>query len=292
MGLNLKKKLKKGVDKAFDNPITGALAGGLVMGPVGTAAGATAGLFNSMGGFDPIGQESISPLTEFVQGSTSVVGGAPGLFQALGGRFGPGGRRDSAIELETTPSLADRLDTITSDFASNLEPYQTLGESSATQLSGLLSGDSSIYDNPAFQAQLQEGLRVAQGAAAAGGNALSGGLLRELQQQGQLQALDFYTTQAGLLSGAANIGLTATGQLTNAQLGALNIEGSFASELAQAQSALALGNQRTQAAEDAARLGFIGDIVGVGAGLLSGGALGGGGGGGGTVLGVSDFDVA
>lgn len=294
----------------FDNPITGALTGGLVGGPAGTAIGGTAGLFNSLdfGGGAGSLSAGLAPLTDFIQGTDPTAKqliqaqlqgvdpstlGSPSLEQRVGQVTSGLGQNLQGLQI-------GGLDTSALDPAiAGLGLGAATQQQAIQQAAGLLQDPSSILNDPVIQAQLQRGIRSSEMGAAARGSQISGGQLRELQALGQefagtqiTQQLSRLGALAGLGADQARLGTQAAGldisaqqaialanqqaQLGGAQLQAqtglagLGLQGELATQLAQAQSAAILGEANIEAAEDASRLGFVGNLIGGATSLLGG----------------------
>lgn len=92
------------------------------------------------------------------------------------------------------------------------EPYRAAGERGLAQYEALTQDPTSIYNNPVYQALLEQGMRNVEGSAAARGTQLSGRTLAGLQEMGMTTASQYRSQIMGELANLANIGSTSIGQ--------------------------------------------------------------------------------
>jgi hypothetical protein len=138
------------------------------------------------------------------------------------------------------------------------QPYQTLGSTSANALGNLINGGgfqaptlAQAEQTPGYQFQLQQGTQALDENAAANGTLMSGNTGKALEQYGQNlaqgayqqtynNALQAYQTNANTALQGANLGVSSTGQLTQANLGVAgntaNIDLTSGQEIAQQQN--------------------------------------------------------
>lgn len=249
-------------DFITDNPVTAVATGGIVGGAGGALTVAGLGAASTLADINSgssVGSPTagLAPLQEFVSGTPDTFRKTDAGFRGIAG----GRERQEFERIEGQQSLQDRIAGITGGLEESISPQITAGQDAATRLAGLLSGEISIFDDPAFQAQLQGATRNVQAAAGAGSNLLSGNTLIDLQMRGQELGADFFATQAGLLQGTSQQGLQAAGLLSGTQLQGLGIEGEAAATLSQAQSAAILGQAQTEASQQAGQLDFFGDVL-------------------------------
>lgn len=273
-----------------DNPLAAVATGGALMGGAGALTAGVIGASGLLTGADSGAKDfsaQLAPLSNFISGGkdedNSLANRVAGINSGLLGRL---------------DNLNVRNETHT------LDPFRLAGNAGLDlqrttnqNIAGLLENPSNILDDPLIQQQLRRGIQSAELGAGAAGGQLSGGQLAELNQFGNEfagtqinQQLARLQTLSGLAGQEADRGLNAVGiginanldaqkanqqaqlqsagLLSQTQLAGLGLEGGLAAQLAQAQSASALGAANTEAAEDAAGLGFFGQVLGVGAGLL------------------------
>jgi hypothetical protein len=113
------------------------------------------------------------------------------------------------------------------------QPYQQLGGTAANALQGYIQNGftaptlAQAQQTPGYQFALQQGTQAIDANAAATGNLMSGttgtalqkygqGLAQNAYQQTYQNALNAYQTNVGAAQGAANTGLSSTGQLASA----------------------------------------------------------------------------
>lgn len=92
------------------------------------------------------------------------------------------------------------------------EPYRAAGERGLAQYEAYTQDPTAIYQDPGYQAMLEQGTRAVEGSAAARGTQLSGGALASLQDLGMSTASQYRSQIMGELANLANIGSTAIGQ--------------------------------------------------------------------------------
>lgn len=127
-------------------------------------------------------------------------------------------------------------------------PYREAGTQALSQYQNLIANPSVMYQDPAYQAILNQGIQAAEGSAAAGGTQFSGRTLAGLQNLGMATGAQYRQQILGELVSLANMGLSSTGQATD--LGQQNISNigsaygnlaNLAQQTGQLQAGAALG---------------------------------------------------
>lgn len=131
-----------------------------------------------------------------------------------------------------TDALTAQTTALTNTTAAE-QPYQTLGSTSANNLTNLLGKGftaptlAEAEQTPGYQLQLQQGTQAINENAAANGTLMTGNTGTALENYGQNlaqgayqqtynNALQGYMANASTLQGGVNTGLTSTGQVANA----------------------------------------------------------------------------
>lgn len=127
-------------------------------------------------------------------------------------------------------------------------PYRAAGEQALSQYQNLLQNPNAIYNDPTYQAMLNQGVQAAQFNTAAQGTQLSGRTLAGLQQLGMSTASQYRNQIMGELANLIQGGQSGTGQAAN--LGGQNISNigatygnlaNLAQQTGQLQAGAALG---------------------------------------------------
>lgn len=92
------------------------------------------------------------------------------------------------------------------------EPFRMAGQRGLAQYEAYTQDPSAMYQDPTYQAMLEQGTRAVEGSAAAKGTQLSGRTLASLQDLGMSTASQYRSQIMGELANLANIGSTAVGQ--------------------------------------------------------------------------------
>lgn len=226
-------------------------------------------------------------------GVSSVVGGVLGA-NAAGDAASveqKGAQQAQSLEYKNQQdALAAQQDALKNITAAN-QPYQALGSTSANHLADLVSKGftaptlADVENTPGYQFTLGQGTKAIDENAAANGTLLTGqtgkaltdygqGLASTTYQQDFQNALNTYMTNYQSLTGGAQLGLSSTGLLSNANLG---VAGNTAN------IDLTAGRQQAAQINNAAAArasGFLGKAAGIssavgGAADLAGGIAGG-----------------
>lgn len=146
-----------------------------------------------------------------------------------------GAQQAQALEKQNQDAANKAQQTALSNVTAAEQPYQSLGSTSANHLADLVSKGfhaptlAEAEATPGFQFNLQEGTRAIDQNAAANGTLMSGNTGVALQKYGQnlaettynqdyQNALNTYMANVNPLLSSTQLGLTSTGQLTNANL--------------------------------------------------------------------------
>lgn len=92
------------------------------------------------------------------------------------------------------------------------EPYRAAGERGLAQYEAYTQDPSAMYQDPTYQAMLQQGTRSIEGSAAARGTQLSGATLAGIEDYAMSSASQYRSQIMGELANLANIGSTSVGQ--------------------------------------------------------------------------------
>lgn len=92
------------------------------------------------------------------------------------------------------------------------EPYRQAGAQGLAQYQAYTQDPTAMYQDPTYQAMLQQGTRAVEGSAAARGTQLSGKTFAGLQDLAMSTASQYRGQIMGELANLANIGSTAVGQ--------------------------------------------------------------------------------
>lgn len=247
-----------GGDGGGGGSILGAAIGGgagLALGPLGAIGGASLGSDPSSAG------GVLSSITDPLTGASATQG---------------------AIDAQTAATNNANLtqQQIFNQEQQNAAPYQQAGLSGLAQLQSAMPQLTSQFNmsdfqqDPGYQFQLQQGNQALQQSAAAKGQLNSGGTLKALDQYSQGLASQDYQdaynrfTQSqqqnyGMLSGLANYGQTANGQIASAGQ-------NYANQVSSNDMALGNASASAQIGQANRVSGLIGQGAGVGvAALLS-----------------------
>lgn len=132
------------------------------------------------------------------------------------------------------------------------QPYRAAGEQALAQYQNLTQNPEQLYNNPTYQAMLNQGLAAAKGNAAAQGTQMSGRTLAGLQQLGMSTSSQYRNQIMGELANLIQGGQAGTGQA--AGLGGQNISNigaaygnlaNLAQQTGQLQAGAALGQGTT-----------------------------------------------
>jgi len=92
------------------------------------------------------------------------------------------------------------------------QPYRQAGQQGLEQYLAYTQDPTAMFEDPTYQAMLQQGTKAYEGSAAARGMQLSGRTLAGLQELGQTTASQYRSQIMGELYNLANIGSTSVGQ--------------------------------------------------------------------------------
>lgn len=134
------------------------------------------------------------------------------------------------------------------------QPYRAAGERGLAQYEAYTQDPGAMYQDPAYQALLAQGMQTIEGSAAARGTQLSGRTLAGLQEMGQATASQYRSQIMGELANLANIGSTAVGQ-------AYGVGGQQMSQTAGAYGNLANLAQQTGQIQAGAQMGQAGALA-------------------------------
>lgn len=203
------------------------------------------------------------------------------------------GAQQAQKTIETNQTNANAAQqTALSNVTAAEQPYQGLGATGANALGSMISGGgfqaptlAQAEQTPGYQFQLQQGTQAIDENAAANGSLMSGNTGVALQKYGQnlaqgayqqtyQNALNAYQTNANTALQGANLGLSSTGQLTQANLGVAgntaNIDLTSGQEVAQQQNNAAAARAQGILGQAAGYAGAIGGAAQAG-GMLMGG---------------------
>lgn len=92
------------------------------------------------------------------------------------------------------------------------QPYRAAGEQGLAQYQAYTQDPTAMYQDPTYQAMLEQGTKAVEGSAAARGTQLSGGTFAGLQDMAMSTASQYRSQIMGELANLANIGSTSIGQ--------------------------------------------------------------------------------
>jgi hypothetical protein len=168
----------------------------------------------------------------------SVVGGILGSNAAgnAASTESNAAKQAQALEQQNQQQAQTAQQTALTNTTNAEQPYQTLGSTSANNLTNLLSTGfqaptlQQAEQTPGYAFNLSQGTQAIDQNAAANGTLMSGNTGKALEQFGQglatttyqqayQNALNSYMANYQTLQGGTNTGLSSTGQLANANLG-------------------------------------------------------------------------
>lgn len=176
-------------------------------------------------------------ISSIIGGVGSIVGGIMGANAAgkAANAEVKGAQDAQALEKQNQDAANAAQQTALGNVTAAQQPYQALGSTSANHLADLVSKGftaptlADAEATPGFQFRLQEGTEAINRNAAANGTLMTGNTGKALTDYGQnlaestynddySRALQTYMANVNPLLQGAQLGLTSTGQLTNANL--------------------------------------------------------------------------
>lgn len=177
---------------------------------------------------------------------------------------------DRALEAQTrgTNQANDILKKMYGNQQTLADPYNQAGLGA---LSSLASGDfaKNMEMDPGYQFRMKQGQNALQSSAAARGGLNSGATMKALQRYGQDFASNeyqnAYNRNYSRLSQLAGLG-------SNASQNLMNAAGNYGSQVSANLTGLGNANAAAQMAQANRTSSFIGDLIGAGGAVYSGGA--------------------
>lgn len=187
----------------------------------------------------------------------SVVGA---IGSTIGGIMGAGAASDAAqAQQNAAQNGQNTLNTANQAVQQGYQPYQAAGTSAINALTNSVTNQqpfsmSNFMSDPGYQFTLQQGQNAINSSAAAKGNALSGGTIKAQTQYATGLANTTYgdaynrylqTSQQNYnqLAGVASLGLGATNNAANANLGTAQGVANLQTQAGNAQAAGIVGQQ-------------------------------------------------
>jgi hypothetical protein len=186
-----------------------------------------------------------------------MTGGLSEIFGGGGGLFG-GGDDDSMDKMMAL--IRKNTKTAEKDYGSYLQGGQSAQEQMMAQMG--LGGPATAFDVtqlPGYQNALKQGIGAVNQGGAGAGMLMSGERLKGLQSTGQNIFGDYYNNYMNRLTGMANQGMSAAGNLANIRTGGMT------------QQLNAMQNEQQQKSN---QFGDLLGMAGTGLGMVFGGPMG------------------
>lgn len=127
------------------------------------------------------------------------------------------------------------------------QPYRAAGTNAINAMQGMMGIGGQSYDietDPGYQFRVDQGVSAMDASASSRGNLLSGGALKDMNEFGQNMASQEYMNIFQRLAQISNVGIQATGMMSNAAMGVATGSANAAGDLAYttASGETAIGN--------------------------------------------------